>query len=447
MANTRIFLLDYVENHPLGIILDWILTSNPSSTILIVHISEIPYCKSGIFRIRKNSRFIRTLKLFRFQLALTLLRLKGFTVIKFADKFSLQPQPYAFPSLISEISTDFVCYRDLQASFLESRVSQVSSFVSDSFNTLRLAYISFLELHLSSVLRDEIDVFIFNGRALRQKAFQQSFLDFNANIFLIERNMWNPSRTIMSRDRIQSFNYLQEDKCNDYGKSEFDVSYQHLFDNIMLKQYSQDHSDTFDSSQLTHYSKTITYFTGSSDEYAAFTSEVYLDDCKTQFELIRYLVKYCADNQVGFILRIHPNSKHKSFVDKILWDDMCAFVRSQGFVAYKYDSCVDSYALATYSDAVITNGSTISIESCLLGKSVFLCGFNGLRNYDASIIPNSLNDLSNQLDSVLFQDKNVSSEQAKLGAGRYLDDELASGRRLMYYSFNRPHSIWLKFFS
>ena len=47
---------------------------------------------------------------------------------------------------------------------------------------------------------------------------------------------------------------------------------------------------------------------GSSDEYLAFTEEVMIKECQSQISLVRFLSDLCKENNIEFILRVHPNT-------------------------------------------------------------------------------------------------------------------------------------------
>ena len=130
--------------------------------------------------------------------------------------------------------------------------------------------------------------------------------------------MWNKGRTIVSDSRIQSFNYLKTNKCNDYYDSIHDISVDQLYESVMKKQYKSVQSENF---IFKNENKLVSYLSGSSDEYCAFTDEIMLKDYETQIELVNFLSEYCYKNNFSFV-RVHPNSRKKSKIDLELWNQL-----------------------------------------------------------------------------------------------------------------------------
>ena len=56
----NLILFDYYENHPLGIIYDWIRINPPQNTLVLIHLGYISYCKTGNFKLIRDN-FIRLL--------------------------------------------------------------------------------------------------------------------------------------------------------------------------------------------------------------------------------------------------------------------------------------------------------------------------------------------------------------------------------------------------
>ena len=69
-----VFLFDYYNNHPLGIIYDWIRTKNPKDCLIVKHLSYVPYCKSGQFKLKGKFNFNNFLKILRAKLIIKYLK-------------------------------------------------------------------------------------------------------------------------------------------------------------------------------------------------------------------------------------------------------------------------------------------------------------------------------------------------------------------------------------
>ena len=429
----NLFLFDYYDYHPVGIIYDWIRNNKPSNTIILKHLCDIPYCKSGSYRLKNCSIYKKYLKIIRIRLLFLFLRIKGYKIISL-DKFINKSKNNKINKLkISdeikkEILRDYLCTKESQASFIDLRYKFVfPTYKKNLLNTFSY-YEDFFEIINSKYILK--NMYIFNGRALRQKLLGLLANYYKLDVFFIERNMWNKGRTIITKSRVQSFEYLKTNKCKDYLESVHDISVKKLYETVMLKQYKNYQSDLFENK---HTKPLISYLSGSSDEYCAFTDEVMLKDCKTQIELVKNLSNFCFSKNLDFLVRVHPNSRKKSKMDLDLWNHLESYLKTRNQVFYNANSNVNTYSIIKNSELLITNGSTVSIEACLLDKIVALCGFNGLRKYNAAYKPKDLKELIDFIENQLSGNRNYSLYPSK-ESQKYLMDELQSGKKLNHYS-------------
>ena len=428
----NLILLDYYENHPLGIIYDWIRSNSPSNTLIILDLGYIPYCKTGSYKLINDSFHKILLKKIRMKFLIVFLKLKGYKIIDFDEKlFKKYLKKKSHLSLLpkeikKEILRDFVCHKDKQFSFLDLRVN----YINESFNkSINNTYNNYENVFKEIIYKNNIKkAYIFNGRSLRQKVVSYLLKKYLIEVKYIERNMWNIGRTICSRDRIHSFKYLLEDKCKDYGISKHDISIDELFKNVIGKDWGNMHTEKFNL--LKNNRKTISYLAGSSDEYLAFTEEIMLKDCNSQLEIVMHISEICFKNNLNFILRVHPNTRNKNKLDIDLWNDVCEYLISRNQLFYSSSSNINTYSIIDFSDLIITNGSTVTVESCLRGKDVCLCGFNGLRNYNSTFIPKNLKELEAFIKNKKDKNLDITINEAK----KYILDELEAGRILKFYS-------------
>tara|TARA_Y100000589_G_C27193249_1_gene645659 strand:+ start:1718 stop:3064 length:1347 start_codon:yes stop_codon:yes gene_type:complete len=439
----NIILFDYYENHPLGIIYDWIRSKPPNETIILKHLCYVNYCKSGEYKLRKDNFITKIAKVLRSQLILKFLAFKGYQVFDLdkeiiklnKNKYSLNILSQPSKLLIYEIIRDFVCQKDIQFSCFDTRINHIYDVFNKSINETWNKY----QIILKELLKqyDSKDVFIFNGRAARQKLISDLFKNNSLNIFYIERNMWNIGRTIISEKRIHSFSYLKTDKCSNYGESKHDMSISKLYKSVMLKNWENMQTDRFQRSNKDK--RLISYLSGSSDEYLAFTDEVMMEDCKSQIKLVKFLSDLCIDNDIDFLLRVHPNTRNKCQLDIDLWDNIGQLLISRNQRFYSATSNVNTYSIIEESDQLITISSTVAVESCLKGKDICICGYSGLRYYNSSKIIRNLEDLKEYLlvkDLPRLQKDEIISESRK-----YLMDELQAGKLLEYYSMEKSKFI------
>ncbi len=434
MKEKNCFLFDYFDNHPLGIIYDWIRNNEPTNTIIIKHINFIPYCKSGRYRLKNNLLHKKIYKFIRVQFILLFLRFKGYEILDLDKFFSINNKKnYKFASKLSnnikkEILRDFICNKESQASYIALRYNFIYKDYEKRLNYSLYIYEKFFNFLVEKY--NPKNFYVFNGRALRQKIISFLSLKNNLELHYIERNMWNKGRTIISNKRIQSFDYLKTNKCDDYLDSVHDISVEELYESVMTKQYKSVQSDLFEKG---NNKKLVSYLSGSSDEYCAFTDEVMLEDCKTQIELVKFISGFCYQNNIDFLLRVHPNSRKKSKIDLSLWNQLESLLQNRKQLFFPAHSNVNTYSIISESDILITNGSTVTIEACLVNKRVALCGFNGLRNYNAAFKPKNKQTLADFIINELFNtSKNYLSPITE--SKKYLLDELQSGRKLNFYS-------------
>ena len=115
-----------------------------------------------------------------------------------------------------------------------------------------------------------------------------------------------------------------------------------------------------------------------------------------------------------------------------MWDSIGNLLLSRKQIYFPASSNINTYSIINKSDLIITNGSTVTVESCLKGKNVCLCGYSGLREYKAAKIIKNLDELKNYVLNTNINNKfNYESyEEANI----YLKDELMAGRILKFYS-------------
>ena len=155
-----------------------------------------------------------------------------------------------------------------------------------------------------------------------------------------------------------------------------------------------------------------------------------LNDCNSQLKIVKHLSEICFKNNINFILRVHPNTRNKNKLDIDLWNVIGEYLISRNQLFYSSSSNVNTYSIIDFSDLIITNGSTVTVESCLRGKNVCLCGFNGLRNYNSTFIPKNLKELEEFIKNKRGGNKDIIINEAK----KYIFDELEAGRILKFYS-------------
>ena len=125
---------------------------------------------------------------------------------------------------------------------------------------------------------------------------------------------------------------------------------------------------------LTSENKTAVFFTSSTDEFLAFGPMWNIDSWTEQFESFDLLMSDLEDRGVQCTLRVHPNllGKSHSYVSKTIASAKALGERHPELRIIWHTSPVNSYDLVRESAYVITEHSTIGLESSLMGKPVWV---------------------------------------------------------------------------
>lgn len=148
--------------------------------------------------------------------------------------------------------------------------------------------------------------------------------------------------------------------------------------------------------------KNVVIFNSSEDEFAGLGPDWKNPIYESQSHGIERIIKDCLGELPGlaFYLRIHPNLEG---VDN---DDMRRINKLSeenlsNFSVISADSEIDSYALLSAADLIITFGSTIGIEATYHGKPSLLAGRSFYEDFDATYNAESHKDLMGLLSDDL----------------------------------------------
>ena len=117
----------------------------------------------------------------------------------------------------------------------------------------------------------------------------------------------------------------------------------------------------------------IVFFTSSSDEYWALSSEWHTATWSSQFEGFSHVVGRLDPSGNNSVVRVHPNSLTKSPFQRAREARQINKLSKMfpGLTTYRAKEKVNSYSLAAQAEIVVTPLSTIGLESALLGKRIF----------------------------------------------------------------------------
>ena len=117
----------------------------------------------------------------------------------------------------------------------------------------------------------------------------------------------------------------------------------------------------------------VSFFTSSEDELI-YTNLKSLD-WPSQITTVRKLIKFFKNENVEFIVRVHPNLQHKSKKTQLTWLQLKEEVASLKNIKVILPlEKIKSYDILNESDVVITSGSTVGVEAVLRNKPTFLLG-------------------------------------------------------------------------
>ena len=119
----------------------------------------------------------------------------------------------------------------------------------------------------------------------------------------------------------------------------------------------------------------VSMFTSSEDEFFAIRDSASFGDFASQFDVALALSEICREAGKSFALRLHPHlalKKNRSWMAN--WP--LERLRERSAHIIEPSEPIDSYALVDASEAVVTCGSTISMEAAYFGKPSLVVGDN-----------------------------------------------------------------------
>lgn len=296
------------------------------------------------------------------------------------------------------IASSLISYTKDHDCNLEHNKSLVINLLENSINTLHT-----FNNYLQKIKPDL--VYIYNGRFAETKTALEVTKKLKIDYITYEFGA-NISRYALFHNTIpHDFDYINEEAKRLWDKSKEDkISiaekwYEDRRNGIETFFLESNIKFLFIKNQLKNIitpinkkKKNIGIFNSSIDEYASIKeSEQYL--YLNQNSFIREVIEYFKnDTSFHFFLRTHPNLSGSDNVQIKEIKKLDGENFPNLTVIYP-DDAVDSYALASECDLIITFGSTIGIESVMLGKAVITLVRTNYDNLDCVYYTNSKENL------------------------------------------------------
>jgi len=223
---------------------------------------------------------------------------------------------------------------------------------------------------------------IFNGRMAVTRAMVEMCKNHGVRFATHERGLTRGYFLVNINDKCTSHNnakFISDFNLNHPLKRyEVDLVNKWFGDrlggkNINWKNFleSSDKSDIFKKSNA----KRWVLFTSSTDEFI--TEPDFQSPLGSQYDWILKTCEIASKNNVELIIRIHPNSygpnaTGKNYDEKKFFDHLKARTDYSNLKIIDSANNVNSYELARTADLVLTFGSTIAIESLLMGKRTYV---------------------------------------------------------------------------
>lgn len=326
------------------------------------------------------------------------------------------------------------------------------SWTRDQELTLTKATKSMLSRQLSAaaMMLDELNeildaikpdkVYLFNGRGFinrsivnlcESRGVNYTALEVGANDERIEEYHNSLPHSISTRTKMMYELWQSADPVEKFNNSKL------FFDRKRLGEVTNDKSYVSGHVRgllpiFPKYKEIIAIFNSSDDEVKSIGDEWSFSAEINQFDVVESLLEKTIDDDVFFILRMHPNlaSVKASWVKK--WDRIkkfknCFFVDSR--------SEISSYEILEKSNKVLVFGSTIGVEAVAVGKPVILYGNSFYERLDICYVAKSVEDIR------VLSLSNLQPKE-KEGALMYAYFLMNSGKVEANYSGSKKNGIY-----
>ncbi|SMP47712.1 Capsule polysaccharide biosynthesis protein [Neorhodopirellula lusitana] len=151
--------------------------------------------------------------------------------------------------------------------------------------------------------------------------------------------------------------------------------------------YAKKHSRSFAPPATEGFTRKVSVFLSSQDEFESLGK-----DWVSPFADYAAVIRKISDQNPDtlFCVRFHPNQGDIATDVVTPFEDV---EQRKNVMVYYPDVSLDSYQMIDWSDLVITFGSTISIESCWMGKPSIILGPSYYDGLDVSYVPTSVEEL------------------------------------------------------
>jgi hypothetical protein len=223
---------------------------------------------------------------------------------------------------------------------------------------------------------------IFNGRMATTRAMVELCKDHGVRYTTHERGLTRGYFLVNVEDKCtshQNSEYISKHNLNHPLKNH-QIQQVNKWFNDRLKGTNINWKNFLDASKPNNLiqnsgKKRWVLFTSSTDEFAAESD--FSSPFGTQYNWILKTCEIASQNNVELIIRVHPNSyghhaTGKNFDEKKFFENLSIQNDFENLKILDSTSNINSYDLAKTADLVLTFGSTIAMESLLLGKRTYV---------------------------------------------------------------------------
>lgn len=144
----------------------------------------------------------------------------------------------------------------------------------------------------------------------------------------------------------------------------------------------------------------ITIFNSSEDEFAAIDEKIKMPFYNGQFDAIKSILEHFKENNsIHFYLRVHPNliNLNNTQTKEI---ELLKSMNFNNLTIIEANSKVSTYSLITYSEKIITFGSTVGIEAVYLNKPSIMIGNALYESLNCVYMPKSEDEFLKLIENI-----------------------------------------------
>ena len=331
-------------------------------------------------------------------------------------------------------------YRIAQ-SFVVNEVRNSSFNVADPLRVPLTHLQIFLEkficyMYSALAITSDDQLVIFNGRLPTEAmsiALMEKYVP-DAKWAFIEVNQFVNKAVIRHKPIHDLASYDLE--IMDYAESKTFDQLRQITDEIITSQQRNAKQEQMFQKQKTNL---ITFFTSSIDEYL-----FYYENPVNQVWLIGEFKKLCAELDVQFVVRVHPNTIAKSKETANYWR---LIKKQHPKIIINFDERVSSYELIEKSLFTISIGSSVAAQSVLLNVPHLLIGTQSYYHHIPGFVKTEAEDAVKTARRLITDPEFYALQKAELSKPETRHLVASSLQFERAYGYERSYRLWGKTFN